>query len=169
MQIRLPFVLLTSATRNKFLSVAFRSSSRRTHHTVVSMTASNVLNRITPDQVSMEIKDPVDAKALEIAKSIMKELVVGTTVGEKPLMTVAQRLGDIPQDASTYLVSKEECKEAFDGLTDVERTALVNIHGRVKAFAEMQRKSVSDMEMDIPGGRAGHTVSPCKGKYPTSL
>ena len=133
------------------------------------MTASNVLNRITPDQVSMEIKDPVDAKALEIAKSIMKELVVGTAVGEKPLMTVAQRLGDIPQDASTYLVSKEECKEAFDGLTDVERTALVNIHGRVKAFAEMQRKSVSDMEMDIPGGRAGHTVSPCKGKYPTSL
>ena len=48
--------------------------------------------------------------------------------------------------------------------TEAERVALVNIHGRVKAFAEMQRKSVVDMEMDIPGGKAGHTVSACRGE-----
>ena len=40
---------------------------------------------------------------------------------------------------------------------------MVNIHSRVKVFAEAQRKSVTDIEIDIPGGKAGHTVSPCRG------
>jgi phosphoribosyl-ATP pyrophosphohydrolase/phosphoribosyl-AMP cyclohydrolase/histidinol dehydrogenase len=50
----------------------------------------------------------------------------------------------------------------------------VNIHGRVQAFARMQRQSIQDVEMNIPGGKAGHTVSPCNaagcyapgGRYP---
>lgn len=132
------------------------------------MTAAQVLNRVTPDKVSMEIKDPVDPTALGQAKAIIEELTAPTgngSVDGKALLDVAKRLRDIPEDATNFIVSKEECKAAFDGLSDLERTALVNIHGRVKAFAEMQRKSVSDMEMDIPGGKAGHTVSPCKGTY----
>jgi len=141
------------------------------------MTAAQVLNRVTPDKVSMEIKDPVDPTALGQAKAIIEELTAPTgngSVDGKALLDVAKRLRDIPEDATNFIVSKEECKAAFDGLSEQERTALVNIHGRVKAFAEMQRKSVSDMEMDIPGGKAGHTVSPCKaagcyapgGRYP---
>lgn len=113
----------------------------------------------------MEIKDPVDPTALGQAKAILDELTTSDGfVNGDALLKVAKRLKDIPEDGTKFLVSKEECKEAFDGLSDQERTALVNIHGRVKAFAEMQRKSVSDMEMDIPGGKAGHTVSPCSGK-----
>jgi phosphoribosyl-ATP pyrophosphohydrolase/phosphoribosyl-AMP cyclohydrolase/histidinol dehydrogenase len=76
---------------------------------------------------------------------------------------VAQRLGDIPSDISKYIISSEECKAAFDSLSDDQRTALINIHARVKAFAEAQRATVTDMETDIPGGKAGHTVSPCRG------
>jgi histidinol dehydrogenase len=129
-----------------------------------------ILNHITPSEVSMEIKDPVDPKALEQAKAILKELADGseggtTKINAETLLVVAKRLGDVPPDATIHdlVVSKETCKEAFDALTTEERTALVNIHSRVKAFAEMQRKSVTDMEMDIPGGKAGHTVSPCQG------
>jgi histidinol dehydrogenase len=124
-----------------------------------------VLNRITPDQVSMEIKDPVDALALEQAKAIMSELMEGEMVGASNLLTVAKRLGDVTPESTAYTVTKEACQKAFEGLSDRERTALVNIHTRVKAFADMQRTSVQDMEMDIPGGKAGHTVSPCKGMY----
>ena len=50
-------------------------------------------------------------------------------------------------------------------MTDDERTSLLNIHARVKLFAEAQRKSVGDMEIDIPGGKAGQSVSPCRGKF----
>ena len=33
----------------------------------------------------------------------------------------------------------------------------------MKVFAEAQRSSVVDMEVDIPGGKAGQSVSPCRG------
>jgi len=138
--------------------------------------STQVLNRVTTDNVSLEIKDPVDPTALGQAKAIIDELLSanGMSVGETQLLEVAKRLRDVPEDATSVLISKEECKAAFDSLSDQERTALVNIHGRVKVFAEMQRKSVVDMEMDIPGGKAGHTVSACKaagcyapgGRYP---
>ena len=136
----------------------------------------HVLNRITPAQVSLEIKDPVDPTALEQAKAIFAELKDAQTgkVDGTKLLEVAKRLGDVAADATSFLVSKDDCQAAFDGLADQERTALVNIYNRVKAFAEMQRKSVQDMEMDIPGGKAGHTVSPAAaagcyapgGRYP---
>ena len=79
-------------------------------------------------------------------------------------MKVAKKLQDIPEDGTTYIATKEQCKEAFDSLRDADRKALVNIHARVKKFAEAQRKSVQDIEIDIPGGKAGHTVSACSGK-----
>ena len=141
----------------------------------------HVLNRITPDQVALEIKDPVDPKALEQAKAIFEELKGSSgsssnnnKVQASKLLEVSKRLGDLPADADTFLVTKEQCQAAFEALPDADRQALVNIHGRVKAFAERQRSSVMDMEMDIPGGKAGHTVSPCStagcyapgGRYP---
>lgn len=128
--------------------------------------AEGVLNRVNPDSVSMEIKDPVDSTALGQAKDILDELTSNSngSVNVDALLTVGKRLKDLPEDATKFVVTKEECKAAFEGLTEAEQTALTNIHGRVKAFADMQRKSVVDMEMDIPGGKAGHTVSPCRGK-----
>ena len=133
-----------------------------------------MLNRLTPDQVTLEIKDPVDAKALEQATGILSEIRPGDNKHclENKLMEVAKRLGDIAEDK--YIVSAEECKAAFDGLSEEDRTCLKNIHARIDAFAKAQRGSVQDMEIPIPGGMAGHTVSPCKaagcyapgGRYP---
>lgn len=138
----------------------------------MSPITNGILNRLTPADVSMEIKDPVDPKALEQAKAILNELLENngsTSVNGEKLLEVAQRLRDVDPETTIsvadLIVSKEDCKKAFDDLSDTDRTALVNIHGRVRAFADMQRKSVVDMEMDIPGGKAGHTVSPCKGRF----
>jgi Histidinol dehydrogenase len=154
--------------------------SRATSFTAVStMTISNgdkkdhILNHITPKEVAIEIKDPVDASALAQAKAILKELrekegetyAVTGAVRSSKLLEIGKRLGDVGQDATAYLVSSEACKKAYEDLAEDHRTALVNIHNRVKAFAEAQRATITDMEMDIPGGKAGHTVSPCKGSY----
>ena len=128
-----------------------------------------VLTRVTPDMVRLEIKDPVDPTALGQAKAILEELTEKNNDGmvdPESLLTVAKRLGDVPAEATKFVVTKEACQAAYEGLTEVERVALVNIHSRVKAFAEMQRMSVVDMEMDIPGGKAGHTVSACRGECP---
>ena len=118
----------------------------------------------------MEIKDPVDPQALEQAKGILQELLPtkeAASVHPDRLLEVAKRLKDVAAETSSVsdlVVSKEACKRAFDELSEKDRNALVNIHGRIQAFAQMQRKSVVDMEMDIPGGKAGHTVSPCHGE-----
>jgi histidinol dehydrogenase len=130
-----------------------------------------ILNRLSPADVSLEIKDPVDPKALEQAKDILNELLqtdVSPTVNGDRLVEVAKRLKDVDDSVTSVadlIVSKDACQQAFEALSEKDRTALVNIHDRIRAFAEMQRKSIVDMEMDIPGGKAGHNVSPCKGWY----
>jgi len=125
-----------------------------------------MLNPVSHADVSLEIKDPVDETALGQAKAIIAELRSNANgpVDASKLLDVAKRLGDLPADHSgSYAVSAEDCKAAFESLDDVSRNSLVNIHSRVKVFAEAQRKSVTDIEIDIPGGKAGHTVSPCRG------
>lgn len=131
-----------------------------------AFSSSNMLIRRTPEQVQLEIKDPVDPTALSQAKSILNDLRPGgtqTACSPDALLSIAHRLGDIPPEGSSYIVPPSSCKEAFDSLTDDERKSLLNIHQRVKVFAEAQRKSVADMEVDIPGGKAGQSVSPCRG------
>jgi len=179
-QLSQTIILLLTASLAPIASTALTAPVRPPPHTALQQNNPNiimaitngdkktVLNHITPTEVAVEIKDPVDPTALEQAKAILDELRAGGpatgVVNSAKLLEIGKRLGDIGKDATTYLVSSEECKAAFDALSDEHRSALVNIHARVKAFAEAQRKTVTDMEMDIPGGKAGHTVSPCKGK-----
>ena len=133
----------------------------------MSSSSDKYLTLVTPEQVKLEIKDPVDPTALEQSKAILAELRNNANgpVDPTQLLTVAKRLGDLPMEANTYVVSKEDCQKAFEGLADTERNSLCNIYNRVKVFAEAQRASVRDMEIDIPGGKAGHTVSPCRGEF----
>ena len=130
---------------------------------------TGVLLKIPPSEVTLEIKDPVNPQALEQATAILEELVVGQEdngrVNAHKLLEVAKRLGDVNQDCTIddLIVSRAACKEAYENLNEEERTALNNMHRRIKAFAFLQRASVTDTEMEIPGGMDGHTVSPCRG------
>ena len=131
---------------------------------------SGILQKIPPSEVTLEIKDPVNPKALEQAKAILEDLVIpGSSdlgrVNPAKLLEVAKRLGDVDPDCTIddLIVSKEACKEAYLNLATHEKRALDNMHARIKTFAELQRASVQDTEMEIPGGKAGHTVSPCRG------
>jgi hypothetical protein len=130
-----------------------------------------MLTRRTPQEVQLEIKDPVDRDALLQSRAILDELRSsgppggGGACSPDALLAVAGRFGDVPPDGGSYVVSPSACREAFESLTPDERRTLMNIHARVKAFAEAQRRSVVDMEIDIPGGRAGQTVSPCRGEF----
>ena len=120
-----------------------------------------------PSEVQLEIKDPVDPAALAQSRSILDELRPPSARSCDPaaLLSIASRLGDVPSEDTSYVVTKERCRAAFDGLSDDERTTLVAIHARVKAFAEAQRRSVCDVSVDIPGGKAGQSVSPCRGTF----
>lgn len=51
---------------------------------------------------------------------------------------------------------------------------LVCLRDRIEAFAVAQRASIQDVSVDIPGGKAGHTIAPVAvagcyapgGRYP---
>ena len=126
-----------------------------------------MLTRRTPSEVTLEIKDPVDPTALDQARAILNELrpSTQTSCSSDALLSIAKRLGDIPPESTSYIVPPSQCLEAYNNLTTDERTSLLNIYSRVKLFAEAQRKSVMDMEIDIPGGKAGQSVSPCRGTF----
>lgn len=145
---------------------------------------NTMLTRLTPDDVKLEIKDPVDGMALKQAKDIINELrskddgnnSKGNVLNSK-LLQVAKRLGDISDNESSsscIIISKAMCKDAYEQLNDKERISLINIHKRIQTFALAQRQSITDMTIDVPGGKAGHTVSPCinagcyapGGRYP---
>jgi phosphoribosyl-ATP pyrophosphohydrolase/phosphoribosyl-AMP cyclohydrolase/histidinol dehydrogenase len=136
------------------------------------------LTRVSPENVGFEIHAPVDPDAYQAAQSIRNEIKVSdkqeNTVDAAKLLQVCQRLGDVDASETSLIVSKEECERAFANLSERERTALSNIHERIRTFAEAQRRSIADMEISIPGGHAGHTVSPVSaagcyapgGRYP---
>lgn len=157
----------------------------------VSTSTTTMLTRRTPAEVTLEIKDPVDPNALIQSRAILEELRPSSSGACSPdaLLSIARRLGDIPltttndgEDNSnvgssgidSYIVPPATCQDAFNSLTSDEKRSLLNIHARVKTFAEAQRSSVVNMEIDIPGGKAGQTVSPCGvagcyapgGRYP---
>jgi len=176
----------SSRSGNKRTISTTTSSSAATTTTTTTATAprrmseQNILQRLSPEDVSLEIKDPVNPKALEQAKAILAELSEGQqpgTINPYQLLKVAKRLGDVTIDCTVpadLIVTPQQCAEAYHSLTTEERTTLQNMYTRIKSFAELQRSSVQDTEMSIPGGKAGHTVSPCQaagcyapgGRYP---
>ncbi|GMH61179.1 hypothetical protein TrRE_jg1766 [Triparma retinervis] len=128
---------------------------------------------ISPSSVSSTNKDPVDPVALEQARAIVNKLKESKT-RSSTLMEIGHQFGDIPPTANTYIIPKSSQKAAYDALPPAQRSALDRIHARVSTFASAQLSSLTDLRIPIPGGHAGHTVTPCKtagcyapgGRYP---
>ena len=70
-----------------------------------------------------------------------------------------QSLGDLP-DGASLVVSRPELEAALAGLPETDRDLLERTAGRIRTFAEAQRAALTDAELPVPGGAAGHTVSP---------
>ena len=126
--------------------------------------------RVSPGEVKHQNLDPVDdatrAQALEIVSSVRSG-------GEAALRSVAERLGDL-QPGAPYVIPSSELQAAFDTLPPGQQALLQRVAGRIRAFAQAQRASISDLSMGIAGGSAGHSVAPCAvagcyapgGRYP---
>ena len=131
---------------------------------------TKMLRIIGTDEIPSDCAEPVDSKALDQARAIVDSIRAG---GEAALVAVASEYGDIEAGGS-YSYSKHELKEAFLSLPLDQQALLERVSKRILRFAAEQRASISDMETDIPGGRAGHTVSACEsagcyapgGRYP---
>lgn len=85
----------------------------------------------------------------------------------------AARLDGLEPD-KPLMIGQDEMARALQDLMPDERQRLTRIAGRIRAFADRQRRSIAPFEMTVPGGRAGHVVVPVDragcyapgGRYP---
>jgi phosphoribosyl-ATP pyrophosphohydrolase/phosphoribosyl-AMP cyclohydrolase/histidinol dehydrogenase len=114
------------------------------------------LRRIGPDEVSRLEREPVDATTLATAADIVEQVRTG---GESALRSLAERFGDRRADEPLVL-GPAELAAARARLPTAHRELLERTADRIAAFARVQRDALGDVDVAVPGGRAGHRVAP---------
>lgn len=115
-----------------------------------------MLKTIGLDEIPSLRRDPVDAATLSSAASIISAV---RDQGDEAVRRFSQNFGDL-EDGAWMVVSTAECKAAFDSLDTPTQELLTRTAGRIRRFADAQRRAISPMEITIAGGHAGHEVSP---------
>ena len=79
--------------------------------------------------------------------------------GERAVRFYAERFGDVAPGNPLWLGRSE--LETAAAQVDAETIALLErTRDRIGGFASAQRNALSDVVVDVPGGRAGHKVTP---------
>jgi phosphoribosyl-ATP pyrophosphohydrolase/phosphoribosyl-AMP cyclohydrolase/histidinol dehydrogenase len=116
------------------------------------------LRVVGPDQALRERNSPVDDRTLEEAAIIVED-VRGR--GEEAIRDHGERFGDL-NPGEPVVIDPERLGDALAELDSHERALLDRTTGRIRAFAEEQRSCLLDLDVTIPGGRAGHRWLPVK-------
>ncbi len=128
------------------------------------------LRRLSADQVAKERRSPVDAAALSDAAAIVED-VRGR--GEDAIRYHGERLSDL-EPGDRIVIDQGELTSALDKIDRSTKRLLEQAAGRIRRFAEEQRSCLLDLDVEIPGGRAGHRWLPVStagayapgGRYP---
>eukprot|EP00029_Vermamoeba_vermiformis_P007657 TRINITY_DN3373_c0_g1_i1.p1 TRINITY_DN3373_c0_g1~~TRINITY_DN3373_c0_g1_i1.p1 ORF type:complete len:1492 (+),score=442.42 TRINITY_DN3373_c0_g1_i1:647-4477(+) len=113
------------------------------------------IRRLSPEEVLGSTCDPIDPKALSIARDILNDV---KSRGLPGLLEHAQRLGDISGPNESVFMTREELKQHFDNLPKEHQETLLRTAERIRSFAQSQRDCLTDLVTTIEGGRAGHRV-----------
>lgn len=128
------------------------------------------LRRITAAEVPRPSSRLFDPTVDEVAARAIREV---SSQGVPALRRWAESLGEIEECRPLFLF-RDDLGKAFDGLDKVVRELLERVHGRVAAFAAAQKACLTALDMEVPGGRAGHDFLPVAragcyvpgGRYP---
>ena len=131
---------------------------------------SGLLRRVTPAEMNGTRPAPAGADEGKVAADIVESVRNG---GEEALRTHAEDLGDLDPGQS-LTVDRDDLRIAFETLDPASRELLVRVHGRIETFARAQREGLSDLNISIEGGQAGHRWIPVNsvgayapgGRYP---
>ncbi|KAL1525814.1 hypothetical protein AB1Y20_020653 [Prymnesium parvum] len=129
-----------------------------------------MLKRIAPAEVPSVRRNPIDKQARAIAEPIVEAV---RAEGEPALRRYAEQFGELAP-AAPLLLPRSALLAAYERVSPDVRGCLERTAARIRAFAEAQVGSLSEVTVAIPGGQAGHTVSPVEaagcyapgGRYP---
>ena len=113
---------------------------------------SRWLKLVASEELTRSRRRPVDAETLRQATAIVEDV---RARGETALREHSERLGDVHPGA-TLLLDREALGDALETMTAEESDLLDRVAHRIRRFAEAQRGTLSDLDIKIPGGRAGH-------------
>lgn len=113
----------------------------------------------------------VEPKARTIAAGILDDL---REHGEDALVRWAIELGDLPNTDTNWRYGPTDFAAAFAALDDGTRGLLERTAQRIERFARAQAGCLAELDVPVPGGRAGHRVVPLAsagcyapgGRYP---
>jgi phosphoribosyl-ATP pyrophosphohydrolase/phosphoribosyl-AMP cyclohydrolase/histidinol dehydrogenase len=91
-------------------------------------------------------------RAEEIVEAVRAE-------GEPALRTFAERFGD-REPGEPLVLGRDDLVAASGRLPSDVRDLLERTASRIRTFATAQRAAITDLDMVVPGGRAGHEVQP---------
>jgi len=117
---------------------------------------TDLLKTIAPDEVPELRRDPVDADAYRTAFEIVDDV---RERGDAALREHAERLGDI-EPGAPLVIPRAKLEEALADIDKDDRDLLVRTAERIRSFAEAQRLSLGPVQIEVPGGRAGHVITP---------
>lgn len=135
------------------------------------MTANEVyLRRVEPSEAGRVRRGAIDPGALRDAAEIVAAV---RDRGEVAVREYAARFGERAAD-DPLVLGRAALTKALDGVGSDVRALLERVAGRIESFARAQRGAVLDLDVAVPGGRAGHTAVPVQsagcyapaGRYP---
>ena len=101
--------------------------------------------------------DPVDRETLASAQSIVDQVRDG---GREGLQEAIRRFEG--RDGGPLIVERAELEAAYLRLAPETQALLTRTRDRIQRFAEAQLSCLQALDIAIPGGRAGHTLSAVK-------
>ena len=99
---------------------------------------------------------PLDEATLAAAESIVSDVREG---GRDALIDYAKKF-DGHVDGQPLLLGRDALTAAKDRLDAADLALLERVASRVREFAQGQLNAMSEMEMPVPGGKAGHSIVP---------
>jgi len=119
--------------------------------------AGGILTPIGLEEALRAVRSPaLDPAALEVARTILYDV---ERRGEPALREHAERLGDL-EPGDDLLLDRSALGRATEALHADDRELLRRAADRIRAFAEAQRASATDLDTPVAGGRGGHRLVP---------
>ncbi len=130
----------------------------------------HTLRRIALREIPESGRKGLDAEAEAVA---LEAIVAVRDRGESGLREWAERMGELAPGAPLAFC-RSELGAAFESLDTETQALLARAKTRIAGFAAAQRASLCDLDVAIPGGRAGHDFLPVSragcyvpgGRYP---
>lgn len=114
------------------------------------------LRRVAPGALPGRIANAIDADTLAGARAIVDAVRRG---GKPKLLDYARRL-DGWDDSQPWRFDAKDLATARTQLDPVARDQLDRMADRIAGFAREQRRALTEIDVAVPGGRAGHAVLP---------